>query len=199
MRLRRLWPAAVLVLAPVLAACSDDGDPDTDAEPTTSATPTADAPSPTPTPTPTPSATETTSEASAEPPAADRPATCDLLTDGDVSKALGVTVAAGKPAGEAGCTFVGKGTVTVRVEVTDPGTCPQPDDSDGNVEPSQVAGATTSWWKTSSAPPLVALQRACAKDANVDVALTYATPSYDGDPSAGSAQLAGLVLASLQG
>lgn len=198
MRLRRLWPAAVLVLAPVLAACGDDGDPD--AEPTPSVTPTSEAPTPTPTPTPTqtPTPTETTSAATVEPTAAGRPPACDLLTDGDVSKALGETVAAGKAAGADSCTFTGS-TVTVKVTVSDGGACPQPADTDGNVEPSDVAGAKTSWWKTSSAPPLVALQRACAKDANVDVALRYSTPSYEGDPSAGSAQLAGLVLASLQG
>lgn len=196
MRLRRLWPAAVLVLAPVLAACGDDGKPD--AEPTPSATPTSEAPTPTPTETPTPSATATTTVPTAEPTSSTRLPTCDLLTDGDVSKALGETVATGKPAGAGTCTFAGK-TVTVKVTVRDAGPCTQPDDSDGNVEPSDVAGAKTSWWKTSSAPPLVALQRACSKQANVDVDLAYSTPSYEGDPSAGSAQLAGLVLASLQG
>lgn len=197
MRLRRLWPAAVLVLAPVLAACGDDGDPDT--EPTPSATPTSEAATPTPSETPTSSAmTPTTTPPTVEPTTAGRPPACDLLTDGDVSKALGETVAAGKATGADTCTFTGS-TVTVKVSVSGPGACTQPADTDGNVEPSDVAGAKTSWWKTSSAPPLVALQRACAKDAKVDVALTYSTPSYEGDPSAGSAQLAGLVLASLQG
>lgn len=195
MRLRRLWPAALLALAPVLAACGDD-EPDAAEQSTTSDAPTTETASPTPTEAS--SATEPPVEVTSEAPASDLPAACDLITDGDVSKALGEAVSAGTASGADTCTFSGS-TVTVTVSVGEPGTCVQPSDSDGNVEPSEVAGATTSWWKTSSAPPLVALQRACAKHANVDVALSYSTPSYEGDPSAGSAQLAALVLASLQG
>lgn len=215
MRLRRLWPAALLALAPVLAACGDD-EPDPVDDPTTSAAPTTDPA--TATPTETTSATEPPVEETSEPPAADRPQACRLLTSGDVAKAIGVPFGDGVPGHgkvtEKGtswttdeCTFTSEGLVEVRIEVSGPADvtagkfgCIQPSDADGNVEPSSAAGATKAWWKTSATPPLVATLRACSAAANVDVTMTYVDGTdYPGDPSQQAPQLAGLVLSSLQG
>ncbi|NYI44803.1 putative small lipoprotein YifL [Nocardioides aromaticivorans] len=215
MRLRRLWPAALLALAPVLAACGDD-EPDAADEQTTSAAPTTDAPSQTPTEES--SATEAPTETTSAPPVADRPQACALLTSGDVAKAIGVEFSEGVPGHgsvtENGtswttdeCTFTAKDLVSIRIEVSGPADvtagkfgCIQPSDADGNVEPSDAAGASKAWWKTSATPPLVATLRACSAEANVDVTMTYEDGTdYPGDPSQQAPQLAGLVLSGLQG
>lgn len=218
MRLRRLWPAALLALAPVLAACGDD-EPDTDGadDPTTSAAPTTDAASETPTETS--SATEPPVEDTSAPPAADLPAACDLITRDDVQKAMGVTFGPAELGGGTtteqdlewrsdNCSFEAEDLVEVTVKVTGPAdfvkgsfTCAQPSEVASIIEPADdVPGSTEGWWKVSDAPPLEATLRACAPTANVDVDLDYEDGvDYQGDPRQQAAQIAGLVLSGLQG
>lgn len=213
MRLRRLAPAAVLLLVPVLAACGDDKEPaaGTD-DPTSEAPTTSDAPT---TPASTPAATETTSAPTEEPPAA--VAACDLITAGDVGKVMGVSFAAGSPDSEdekegavswtaSECSFEAKDLVEVSVRVAEPAAfasgkvqCPMPAEGDGSVEPRDVAGATEAWWKISPPPNFEGIVRACSTDALVEVDLDYEDGvDYDGDPGEQASQLAAFVLANLQ-
>lgn len=218
MRLRRLWPAALLALAPVLAACGDD-DPETGGsdDPTTSAAPTTDAPPETPTEEP--SVSETPVETSSAPPASDLPAACDLVTVNDVAKAMGVSFGPAEIGGGTtseqdlewrsdNCSFEAEDLVEVTVKVTGPSdfvkgtfTCAQPSEIASIIEPADdVPGSTDGWWKVSDAPPLEATLRACSTTANVDVELDYEDGvDYQGDPRQQAAQLAGLVLSGLQG
>lgn len=220
MRLRRLWPAALLALAPVLAACGDD-DPEAADEPTTSAAPTDTATTDTATATPTEasSATEPPVEVTSEPPASDLPAACDLVTGNDIAKAMGVSfgqaeVGSGTTTEQDlewrsdNCSFEAADLVEVTVKVTGPAdfvkgsfTCPQPLEIAAIIEPADdVPGSTDGWWKVSDAPPLEATLRACSATANVDVELDYEDGvDYQGDPRQQAAQIAGLVLANLQG
>lgn len=218
MRLRRLWPAALLALVPVLAACGDD-DPEADGadDPTTSAAPTTE-----PTTDPTTAATsasEPTTEATSEPPASDLPAACDLVTGDVVAKAMGVTFGPAETGGGTtseqdlewrsdNCSFEAEDLVEVTVKITGPSdfvkgsfTCAQPSEIASIIEPADdVPGSTDGWWKVSDAPPLEATLRACSKTANVDVELAYEDGvDYQGDPRQQAAQIAGLVLSGLQG
>ena len=216
MRLRRLWPAALLVLAPVLAACGDD-EPDAADEQTTSAEPTTDAPSQTPTEES--SATEAPVETTTAPPARDLPAACDLITGDDIAKAMGVTFGPAETGGGTtseqdlewrsdNCSFEAQDLVEVTVKVTGPSdfvkgafTCAQPSEIASIIEPADdVPNSTDGWWKVSDAPPLEATLRACSRTANVDVDLDYEDGvDYQGDPRQQAAQIAGLVLSGLQG
>lgn len=217
MRLRRLWPAALLALAPVLAACGDD-EPDAGGadDPTTSAAPTTEA---TESPTESASTTEPPTEATSEPPASDLPPACDLITRADVEKAMGVTFGPAELGGGTtteqdlewrsdNCSFEATDLVEVTVKVTGPGdfvkgafSCPQPLEIASIIEPADdVPGSTEGWWKVSDAPPLKASLRACSESANVEVQLEYEDGvDYEGDPRQQAAQLAGLVLSGLQG
>ena len=212
MRLRRLAPAAVLLLVPVLAACGDDKEPaaGTD-DPTSEAPTTSDAPT---TPASTP-ATETTSAPTEEPPVA--VAACDLITAGDVGKVMGVSFTAGSPDTEdekegavswtaSECSFEAKDLVEVSVRVAEPAAfasgkvqCPMPAEGDGSVAPRDGAGATEAWWKIRPAPNFEGIVRACSTDALVEVDLDYEDGvDYDGDPGEQASQLAAFVLANLQ-
>lgn len=217
MRLRRLWPAALLALAPVLAACGDD-EPDADGpdDPTTSAAPTDAV---TETPTQASSATQPPVEVTSEPPASDLPAACDLVTRDDVEKAMGVSFGPAELGGGTtseqdlewrsdNCSFEAEDLVEVTVKITGPAdfvsgsfTCAQPSEVASIIEPADdVPGSTDGWWKVSDAPPLEATLRACSPTANVDVDLDYEDGvDYEGDPRQQAAQLAGLVLSGLQG
>lgn len=218
MRLRRLWPAALLALAPVLAACGDD-EPDADGtdDPTTSAAPTTATPSETPTEAPTTS--EPPVETSSVPPASDLPAACDLVTGNDIAKAMGVSFGPAEIGGGTtseqdlewrsdNCSFEAEDLVEVTVKVTGPAdfvkgtfTCAQPSEIASIIEPADdVPGSSEGWWKVSDAPPLEATLRACSTTANVDVDLDYEDGvDYQGDPRQQAAQIAALVLANLQG
>lgn len=218
MRLRRLWPAALLTLAPVLVACGDD-EPAADGadDPTTSAAPTTDAASETPTEAS--SATEPPVEVTSEPPASDLPAACDLITANDIAKAMGVTFGPAETGGGTtiegnlewrsdNCSFEAEDLVEVTVKVTGPADfvegsfgCAQPSEIASIIEPADdVPGSTDGWWKVSDAPPLEATLRACSETANVDVDLDYEDGvDYQGDPRQQAAQIAGLVLSGLQG
>lgn len=218
MRLRRLWPAALLALVPVLAACGDD-EPDADGadDPTTSAAPTTDAASETPTEVS--SATEPPVEVTSDPPASDLPAACDLITANDIAKAMGVTFGPAEIGGGTtseqdlewrsdNCSFEAEDLVEVTVKVTGPAdfvkgafSCPQPPEIASIIERADdVPGSTDGWWKVSDAPPLEATLRACSATANVEVDLDYEDGvDYQGDPRQQAAQIAGLVLSGLQG
>lgn len=215
MRVRRLWPAAFLLLVPVLTGCSEDGGVDGSGLSTPTDTSSTPAPSDTTTaPTETTSAPETTSAAPSGLPAA-----CDVVTSDDVAKAFGVSFGAGEIGGgstsEQGvdwksdnCAFEAQGLVEVKVKLTAPddftaGTfgCPQPTEIAAIVEPvDDIAGATDGWWKVSDAPPLEATLRACSATALVEVELEYEDGvDYEGDPRSQSIAIAELVLAALQG
>lgn len=212
MRLRRLAPAAVLLLAPVLAACGDD-EPDGTEDPTSAAPTTSTAPS---TPATTPAATETTSEATVEPPPA-AVAACDLIAAGDVGKVMGVTFTAGSPDTEdekeggaswtaSECSFEAKDLVEVSVRVAGADAfasgklaCPMPSDAEGTVEPRDVTGADKAWYKISPPPNFAGVVRACSADALVEVELDYEDGvDYEGDPGDQASRLAAFVLANLQ-
>lgn len=211
MRVRRLWPAALLLLAPVLTGCGDDEDPDG----TDDATPTQATSSPTSAP------TEATSTATEPSPSASAglPAACDVLTSDDVEKAFGVEFDAGRGGtGTTGeqdiewtsdnCAFVAKDLVEVTLRLTgvDDFTkgafgCPRPSEIGAILEPvDDIAGADEGWWKVSDRPPLEATLRACAPSALVEIDLEYEDGvDYDGDPRNQSVALAELVLSALQG
>lgn len=212
MRLRRIWPAALLLLLPALAGCSDDDpggsddptseSPSTPASETTSAAPETSA------------ATETTSAAPAGLPAA-----CDVITSDDVAKAFGVSFGPAETGGSGTsegafewqsdtCSFEAEDLVEVTVKLTGPddfttGTfgCPQPSEIAAIVEPvDDIAGAGEGWWKVSDSPPLEATLRACSEAALVEVELEYEDGvDYEGDPRNQSIAIAELVLAALQG
>ncbi|WP_028656464.1 hypothetical protein [Nocardioides sp. J54] len=216
MRLRRLWPAALIALTPVLAACGDDdNEPDDDAT-----EPSSQAPSPTEATSATEEPTQATSEPTSEPPAADLlPAACDLITGDDLAKAMGITFGPAEPGGGTtseqdlewrsdNCSFEAEDLVEVTIKVTGPsdfvkGTfgCSQPSEIASIVEPADdIPGATDGWWKVSDAPPLEAELRACSATANVEVEMEYEDGvDYEGDPRQQAAQIATHVLNNLQG
>lgn len=220
MRLRRTLPAALLLLAPVLAACGDDGDtPDADVtssptDPTSAATPSPSAITPSATPT-----TVTSAAPSTAPPAATLPAACDLVTSDAVAKAYGITVGPaddGSGATSEGgrswksddCSFEAKDLVEITVKVSGPGDftqgtfgCPQPNEVASIVDPADdIAGATKGWWKVSDAPPLEATLRACTAGVLLDIELEYEDGvDYQGDPRNDSIAFAERILADLQG
>ncbi|WP_435770637.1 hypothetical protein [Nocardioides sp. SYSU DS0651] len=214
MRLRRTWPAVLLILAPVLAACGDDGADDPEDEETSSAPysePTEESTSP--------SAEVTTSETTSSPSAAPGklPAACDIVTAEDVSQAYhlefgppsvggGSTTEQGVEWSSDNCGFEVEEVVEVKVKLTGPDDfasgsfqCPQPTDVAAIVEPVQdLAGADSAWWKTSEAPPLEATLRACAEDVLLEIDLEYET-DYEGDPRNDSIALAEKLLAEIAG
>ncbi|WP_182378639.1 hypothetical protein [Nocardioides sp. WS12] len=216
MRVRRLWPAAFLLLVPVLTGCSEDGGIDGSGFSTPTDTPSTPDVSETAT-TPTETTTAPAETTSAAP--AGLPAACDVVTSDDVARAFGVSfgsgVAGGGSHGEGAfvwesdnCSFVATDLVQVTVAVSGPDDfteggfgCPQPSESSAILEPADdVAGATDGWWKVSDAPPLAATLRACSSTALVAVELEYEDGvDYEGDPRSQSIALAELVLAALQG
>lgn len=219
MHVRRTLPAALLLLAPVLAACGD-GDDAPDADATSSpTTPTSDAPTTPSANTPSATPTTVTSAPSSAPPAAALPAACDLATSESVAKNFGVTVGpaeAGTDTTREGgrawksndCSFEAKDLVEITVKVTGPGDftkgafgCPQPAETGAIVDPADdIAGATDGWWKVSDAPPLEATLRACTAGVLLDVELDYEDGvDYQGDPRNDSIAFAERILADLQG
>lgn len=219
MHVRRTLPAALLLLAPVLAACGD-GDESPDADVTSSpTTPTSDAPTTPSALTPSATPTEVTSAASSAPPAATLPAACDLATSEAIAKNFGVTVGPAEVGGggssEGGrewksdnCSFEAKDLVEITVKLTGPGDftkgafgCPQPTEVAAIVDPADdIAGATKGWWKVSDAPPLEATLRACTAGVLLDIELEYEDGvDYQGDPRNDSVAFAERILADLQG
>ncbi|WP_370289343.1 hypothetical protein [Nocardioides sp.] len=212
---RSARPAALaglaLVAALAVSGCSSDDDTDS------TGSSTSPAPAPSASDDPTPSEPASSAAPSSAAPASNLPAACETITEGDIAKMMGISVGAGQAergddddAGVAWttseCSFSSP-EVEVTVKLTGPadvtkGTfgCPQPDDSDGNVEPADdVAGATKGWWRTNAAPPLEAELRACSAEANVDIGLDYEINDYEGDPRQQAADLAAFVLANIQG
>ncbi|TNM38403.1 hypothetical protein FHP29_14160 [Nocardioides albidus] len=215
MRVRRLWPAALLLLTPVLTACGDD-DPVVE-----------DTPSPSATETSTPAeATSATTSAPAQPSssaaAAGLPAACDLVTAEDLAEAYGMSFGApevgGSDSGSEGstggglawtsddCSFEAEGLAEVTVKVTGPEDftqgafgCPQPSDDEGSVEPANdIAGATAGWWKVSSPPDFEGELRACSPKVLLQIDLDYEKGvEYEGDPLNQSVGLAEKLLAAI--
>lgn len=214
MRLRRTWPAALLLLVPALTGCSDD-DPGASDDPMTESPSTPASGPSTPATETTSAATETTSAA----PTSALPATCDIVTSADLAKQFSLEFGDGQNVPGTfssndlewtsdGCRFEAAGVVEVTVAVTGPDdftqgefSCAQPGDVLANVEPvDDIAGADEAWWRVKESPPLEALMRACSATANVDISLEYEDGvDYEGDPRNQSAALAGLVLSNLEG
>ncbi len=213
MHLRRLWPAALLALAPVLAACGgDDGDSGDDATPTP--TPTSSAPV---TPTEEPTTDDATTAPTTE--AATLPAACDIVSATDVADAYGVTVGPAEVGGGGtsegdlawssdDCSFEADDLVEVTVKLTGPDDfsqgafgCPQPGEIASIVEPADdIAGATDGWWKVSDSPPLEATLRACTDAVLLEIELDYEDGvDYEGDPRNQSIGLAEQLLTTLAG
>lgn len=211
MRVRRLWPAALLLLTPVLAACGDDDgptaqDPDTPATsaPTTDAVPSTDAAGTTSEPTPAPSGL---------------PAACDVVTADDLAEAYGMSFGAPEVGGgdtsEGGlawnsdeCSFEAADLAEVTVKLTGPDGftqgefgCPQPRDDDGIVEPADdIAGAGKGWWKVSNPPEFEGELRACTDEVLLEIDLDYEDGvQYEGDPRSQSVGLAEKLLTRIKG
>lgn len=215
--LRRLWPAALLLLTPVLAACGDDDGDGADTGARGRGDETSSAPaSSSPAPTSDVSSVSSDAPTSATAPAAGLPAPCDVVSAADVTAAYGEPFAAdgvgSSTTSQQGTEWTGKScnfAVEDRVEVTvrlsgpddfTKGTfaCIAPSDITGNVIPGDVAGATSAWWKTNDAPPLEASLRACTAAAIVEIELEYEDGvDYEGDPQAQTADLMTKVLAKL--
>jgi hypothetical protein len=223
MRVRRMWPVAVLLLAPVLAACGDDSAGDDGSEDATSSAAPTETTSDAATEASTPATTDTASAEPEEPTTSAAPAglpsACDLVGEADVTEAYGVAVVQdGVGSGTTSeqdlewtsenCSFQAEGLVEVTVKLTGPedfrrGTfqCPQPDDIAAIVEPvDDIVGADEGWWKVSDSPPLRATMRACTTSANVDIDLDYEDGvEYEGDPRNQSVALMEKALTSLAG
>lgn len=228
MRTHRLWPAALLLLlAPVLAACGDDDDgaagkdASTDAPTSASSEPSAVKSDVTVSTGP-PSATSTdkppVTVSSAPPGATDAPPACELATARTVADAYNLTLGAGQPgvnfSKEDGsswrgttCMFTVPKKVEITVKVADAEdftlgggfACPQPSEESAIIEPvDDITGASKAWWRTSDAPPLRALMRACTDDVLLDIQIDYADGvNYDGDPRTESVELASLLIGNL--
>ncbi|MDQ6526367.1 hypothetical protein RB608_22290 [Nocardioides sp. LHD-245] len=210
MRVRRLWPAALLLLTPVLAACGDD-DPDADDTPTAASSPTEET-SPTEVP---PSAAPTAPST----PASTLPAACDVVSADDLAEAYGMSFGApevgGDDSDEQGlawtsddCSFESAGLAEVTVKLTGPEDftrgafgCPQPADDDGIVEPAaDIAGATGGWWKVSNPPEFEGELRACTDKVLLQIDLDYEDGvQYEGDPLNQSVGLAERILTAIAG
>lgn len=223
MRVRRIWPVAVLLLSPVLAACGDDGDGDDGSEETTTSAAPTQTTSDAATESSTPATTDTASEEPEDPTTsaapADLPSPCDLVGEADVTEAYGVTVVQdGVGSGTTSeqdlewtsenCSFQAQGLVEVTVRLTGPDDfkrgnfqCPQPGDIAAIVEPvDDIAGARKGWWKVSDSPPLRATMRACTATANIDIDIDYEDGvEYEGDPRNQSVALMEKALTSLAG
>jgi len=216
MRVRRLWPAALLLLTPVLAACGDD-EPDADDAPSTASTPT-EAVSPTEATEPT-APSSTPAATTSAPAAGGLPAACDVVTGDDLAEAYGMPFGAAEVGGddhsEAGlawtsddCSFESAGLAEVTVQLTGPEDftqgafgCPQPADDDGIVDPADdIAGANGGWWKVSNPPDFEGELRACADAVLLQIDLDYEDGvQYEGDPFNQSVALAEKILATIAG
>lgn len=213
MRVRRLWPAALLLLTPVLAACGDD-EPDATDTPTDASSATEE-----PTPTEQTSAATTAPTEPATSAAAGLPGACDVVSADDLAEAYGMPFGAPEVGGddhtEGGlawtsddCSFEAPGLAEVTVKLSGPEDftkgafgCPQPRDDDGIVDPADdIAGATKGWWKVSNPPDFEGELRACTPAVLLQIDLDYDEGvEYEGDPLNQSVGLAEKVLAAIKG
>lgn len=215
MRVRRLWPVALLLLTPVLAACGDDEDGPGGEPPSSSPPLPSDSVSTPDVPSPTTSPTDASTTATSAAPGA-LPSPCDVVSAADVTAAYGETFVrdglGGGTTSQQGiewtsknCNFEVDDRVEVTVKLTGPGDftkgsfqCVAPSDISGIVAPADVTGATSAWWKTNEAPPLEATLRACTDSVIVEIEIEYDDGvSYEGDPQNQSAVLAEGILAKL--
>ncbi|GAA3682100.1 hypothetical protein GCM10022237_46080 [Nocardioides ginsengisoli] len=224
MHVRRLTPAALLLLAPVLAACNGKDAASDSPAPSTPASAPSTADSPTPTAASSATSPSSASSATSAPvevtsaPAAGLPAACDIVTADDVAAAYGVTVGQAEVGGGStsegartwssdNCSFEAPDLVEVTVKLSGPEDfskggfgCPQPSDISGVVEPADdIAGAAHGWWKVSNPPHFKASLRACTTTALLEIDLDYQDGvDYEGDPRNQSAALAERLLAALK-
>ncbi|RHW26413.1 hypothetical protein D0Z08_13810 [Nocardioides immobilis] len=212
--LRPFLPAiAVLLLAPVLAACGDDGDEQDNTPPSSSS----------PSPPESSEPTEKTDATSIAPPTAtsatagaELPAPCDVLTPADVEAAFGV--AFGEPSQGGGgytqqdlvwqsedCNFEAEDLVEVDFALTGPDDfrqgefqCPKPTEIVATVTRVRGLDAVEAWWKRDENPPLEATLRVCTESYNFDIELDYEDGvDFQGDPKQQSIALAETVLTNI--
>jgi hypothetical protein len=186
MRVRRIWPAALLALAPALAACDGSGfDPQAvdDSSTTPSAPKSAASTSAPPEPTDTATPTAPTSEATSSAPPKPIPAACDLVDAAQLNQRFGMPFGTGKPSPDrTGCSFTAPGEATANVVIGKPDACVPPSEDGTIVEPlTEVAGATKAWWVVSDAPPLRSILHSCTARATLDIHVSYEGP-YENDP-----------------
>ncbi len=222
MRSPRRFPAiAVLLLAPVLVACGDDGDEQDDTPPSSS-TP---SPPESSEPTDKTDATEGTDATSIAPPTAtsgttetgaELPAPCDVLTPADVEAAFGV--AFDEPSQGGGgytqqdlvwqsedCNFEAEDLVEVELALTGPDDfregefqCPKPTEIVATVTRVRGLDAVEAWWKRDENPPLEATLRVCTESYNFDIELEYEDGvDFQGDPKQQTIALAETVLTNI--
>ncbi len=210
--LRRFAPVAVLLLAPVLAGCGDDGGDDTDANegaPPSSSSP--DAPdSSDPTDDPDGSSAPTTE-------ATGQLGACDVLTSEDVAAAYGVDFGPAEPGGGGhsendvewqsdNCSWEAEDLVEVQLNVSRPEdfeagfSCPEPTAIAATVTPlpAPAPQVDSAWWKEDDAPPLEAVLRLCTADYLVDIEVEYEDGTdFQGDPQAQTLGLSTVALEKL--
>ncbi|WP_322937473.1 hypothetical protein [Nocardioides bizhenqiangii] len=203
---------AVLLLAPVLAGCGEDDDPE-NSPPTSSSPDLPDASNAETSAT----TSEATSEATTDT-SAGLPPACDVLTPADVEAAFGVPF--GEPSLGGGgtteqdivwqsddCNFEAEDLVEVDFALTGPDDftagefqCPEPRAIASTVTPVEVPGAVEAWWDRDDAPPLEATLRVCTEAYIFDIDLEYEDGvDFQGDPMQQSIALAETALGVLGG
>ena len=211
--LRPLLPVLALLLAPALAACGDDDEPEN--TPPSATTP--DSPE-------VPSegtSSDSEGETSASDPGTEvttdaggaLPNPCDVLTAADVQAAFGVPF--GEPSQGGGgyseqelewqsqdCNFEAEDLVEVDFALTGPDDfregdfqCPRPTEIVSTVTPVEGLDAEQAWWKLDENPPLEATLRVCTDGYNFDIELEYEDGvDFQGDPQQQSIALAEVAL-----
>lgn len=213
--LRRLAPIAVLLLAPVLAGCGDDGGDDKDSN--EGAPPTSSSPDAPDSSDPATDATEATSDAESSSPAepVELPGACDVVTADDVGAAYGVEFGTGEVGGGGtsendvewqsdNCDWESEGLLEVQLAISGPDdfegevTCPVPGKK--NATPVQPPGpeAIRAWWIVEDQQPLEATLRLCTTESLVEIGLEFeGGTDYLGDPQIQTTALASYVLTQL--
>lgn len=215
---RTLLPAALLALAPVLAACGqgDDAEAKDDSAPSSGSA--VDRTSEAASDASSETASDTASSAtttSAPPPGDDLPAACELVEKIDIATAYGVTPQQAQPSqGASGtgstdgeqyswttdeCIFTAKKFLTATIAIAGPADfstdfgCPE--QSASSVVKTKVKGADQASWAVQSPDPLDAELRVCTDEVVLDINLEF-EPAYqhEGDPQAQSVGLAQTVL-----
>lgn len=198
--LRLSVPALLLLLAPGLAACGDDGD-DGGGSGGESTSPPTEAGTGASTPTTTPGVPNI-------------PSACEAVSATDVEAAYGVKFSEGDASGGGhteqnlewqsdNCSWTAIDLLTVQLQLTGADDfsgafdCPEPQEVASTVESLGGLG-DHAWWEVENASPLSATLRVCTADYNFDIALEYEDGvDFVGDPKDQSIAFAGVVLAAL--
>jgi|GEM_PF-6067060 len=208
--LRPLVPVVVLLLAPALAACGDDDEPEN--TPPSATTPDSPEVPSEGTSSDTPGETSPT-DAGTTDAGGELPNPCDVLTAADVQAAFGVPF--GEPSQGGGgyteqdiewqsqdCNFEAEDLVEIDFALTGPDgfaagdfQCPKPTEILATVTPVEGLDAQEAWWKRAENPPLEATLRVCTESYNFDIELEYEDGvDFQGDPQQQSIALAEVVL-----